>query len=87
MAGGALGVKSSATLPALINDKLKDLSVGQYTPIIQLPMGFLIFKVNNIKKYGMPQIATQYKVRHILIKVGETMSDSEAHQKIIMFII
>lgn len=84
LTGGALGFKSSVTLPAMINDKLKDLSAGQYTPIIQLPMGFFIFKVNSIKKYGTPQIVTQYEVRHILVKVGETMSDSEAHQKILM---
>ena len=42
-----------------------------------------IFKVNDIKKHGAPQIIKQYHVRHILIKVNEITGDEEAHQKIL----
>lgn len=81
--GGDLGWKSSATLPPLIASSLKDLRPGEYTEVIKLPVGFFIFKVIEIRKHGMMQIVRQYHVRHILIKVNETVGDDEAHQKII----
>jgi peptidyl-prolyl cis-trans isomerase SurA len=52
--------------------------------VLQLPMGFLIFKINDIKTINTPQAIKQYNVRHILIKVGENNSNEEAHQKIVM---
>lgn len=82
--GGSLGWKSNVALPGIISNALASLSKGDITQVIQLPMGFLIFKINDIKKLGTPQIIRQYHVRHILIKVGENNSDSEAHQKIVM---
>jgi peptidyl-prolyl cis-trans isomerase SurA len=83
--GGEIGQRSSLTLPPALNDALKDLKAGQYTPtIIKMPGMLAIFKVNSIKKYGMPQVVKQYHVRQILVKVGENMSDNEAHQKILM---
>jgi len=83
LTGGELGWKSSATLPPVIATDLAELKPGDYTSVIQLPMGFFIFKLNDIKKHGALQIVHQYKVRHILIKVNENNSDDEAHQKIL----
>ncbi len=83
LTGGALGWKSSATLPSVIVDQLQELQVGQFTKVIKLPVGFFIFKINDMKKHGIPQIVKQYHVRHILIKVNELTSDDEAHEKII----
>lgn len=83
LSGGDLGWKSSATLPPIIASAVKDLNEGDYTNIIRLPMGFFIFKINGVKKHGTPQIVKQYHVRHILVKVNETTSDEEAHQKIL----
>lgn len=82
LTGGDLGWRSSAALPPIIADSLKNLSVGGYTNVIKLPVGFFIFKVNEIKKHGTMQIVKQYNVRHILIKVNENTSDDEASQKI-----
>lgn len=82
--GGELGWRSSATLPPIIAMALANLKVGEVTRPIHLPMGFFIFKLNDIKKHGVPQVVKQYHVRHILIKVNEITSDVEAHQRILM---
>ena len=49
-----------------------------------MPVGFFIFKLNDIKKHGTPQIVKQYHVRHILVKVNELTGDSEAYHKIMI---
>ncbi|MCC2625278.1 MAG: molecular chaperone SurA [Burkholderiales bacterium] len=82
LSGGDLGWRNSAALPPVIANGLKDLSVDGYTNVIKLPVGFFIFKVNEIRKHGAVQIIKQYHVRHILIKVNENTSDDEAKQKI-----
>ena len=82
--GGDLGWRNSAALPPQINNSLSNLKPGGYTNIIKMPVGFFIFKINDIKKHGEPQIVRQYHVRHILIKVNEITGDNEAHQKILM---
>lgn len=82
LSGGDLGWRSSAALPPVIADGLKNLPVGGYTNVIKLPVGFFIFKITENKKHGTVQIVKQYHVRHILIKVNENTSDDEASQKI-----
>lgn len=82
--GGVLGWKSNIVLPVIIANALKNVDKGDVSQVIQLPVGFLIFKVNDIKKVGSTQIVKQYHIRHILIKIGEQNSDAEAYQKIVM---
>jgi len=82
LTGGDLGWRSSAALPPIISNSLKDLPIGGYTNVIKLPVGFFIFKVSETKKHGTIQIVKQYHVRHILIKVNENTSEDEAGQKI-----
>ncbi len=83
LTGGELGWKNNAALPPDILKSLDGVSIGDITSIIHLPVGFFIFKVNDIKKHGAPQMVRQYHVRHILIKVNEVTGDEEAHQKIL----
>ncbi len=84
LSGGELGWKSAATLPPQIAAEIAKLKPNEYTSAITLPVGFFIFKLNDIKKHGTPQIVKQYHVRHILIKVNELTSDSEAYHKIMI---
>ncbi len=83
LTGGELGWRTNAALPVQILNALKNLKTGEYTDIIHLPVGFFIFKINELKQHGIPQIVHQYHVRHILIKVNEATGDEEAHQKIL----
>lgn len=84
LSGGELGWKSNVSLPPIISHELEALPVGGFTSVIQLPMGFFIFRVNEIRKYGEAQFVRQYHVRHILIKVNETRSSEEAYDKIML---
>lgn len=80
--GGELGWKRGSSIPPVITEELKSTPVGLYTRVIQLPAGFFIFKVNDIKKSGMSKLVKQYHVRHILIKVNNNKTDSESLNKI-----
>ena len=83
LTGGELGWKSNAVLPPDILKSLDGVPIGGITSIIHLSVGFFIFKVNDIKKHGAPQMVHQYHVRHILIKVNDATSNNEAYQKIV----
>mgnify|MGYP001269858359 CR=1 FL=1 len=47
--GGKLGWIKEVSLNSLIKDKISNINKGQYTKPIQIPGGFLILKVNDIK--------------------------------------
>tara|TARA_B100001057_G_scaffold74979_1_gene69592 strand:+ start:498 stop:1424 length:927 start_codon:yes stop_codon:yes gene_type:complete len=47
--GGKLGWIKEVSLNSLIRDKISNTNKGQYTKPIQIPGGFLILKVNDIK--------------------------------------
>lgn len=80
--GGALGWKNSTQIPALFADALKPMQVGDISPILRSPNGFHILKLTN-KRGGTSQLVIeQTHARHILIKLSEVMSDSEAKNKI-----
>lgn len=82
--GGVLGWRSNVALPTVISNSLQGQSSGYYTSVLQLPVGFVIFKINGVRGVGTPQIVKQYNVSHILIKVNENNSDDEARRKIDM---
>ena len=48
--GGNIGWINENTLNLKIKDKISNLKIGQYTKPIQVPAGFLILKVNDVKK-------------------------------------
>lgn len=80
--GGALGWKSSTQIPALFADAIKNIQVGDISPILRSPNGFHILKLTD-KRGGTSQLLIeQTHARHILIKLSEVMSDNEAKLKI-----
>jgi len=80
--GGALGWKDNTQIPALFADALKNMQVGDLSPILRSPNGFHILKLTN-KRGGTSQLLIeQTHARHILIKLSEVMSDNEAKTKI-----
>lgn len=80
--GGALGWKSNLSLPPFILDAIKDLHKDEYSEVINSPMGFLIFKVNDIKDNRISNVVRQYHIRQILVKVNEFTNEKEALAKI-----
>lgn len=82
--GGVLGWKTSAQIPELFNEALKPLQPGNLTPILRSPNGFHILKMTNRRGGSSPLVVEQTKLRHILVKLSEIMSDSDAQQRMLM---
>ncbi|HEY0268033.1 MAG TPA: peptidylprolyl isomerase [Methyloradius sp.] len=79
--GGALGWKNSGQIPALFTDALKQLQPGQLTPILRSPNGFHILKLTNRRGGSSPTVIQQTHARHILIKLTEVVSESDAKHR------
>lgn len=79
--GGSLGWKTSTQIPELFNEALKPLQPGDLSPILRSPNGFHILKMTDRRGGTSPLVVEQTKLRHILIKLSEIVSESDAQQK------
>jgi len=80
--GGQLGWKSITQIPSLFADAIRNLKVGDITPILRSANGFHILRVNERRGGNSPLVVTQYHIRHILIKVNELTSEKDARQRL-----
>ena len=81
MQGGNLGVRSLDRLPSIFSEAVAKLNAGEVTPLLRSPNGFHIVKLLG-KRGGAetPQVQ-QTHARHILIRVNELVSESEARHR------
>ena len=80
--GGALGWRSSARLPALFLDALGKLQPGDVSDIVRSPNGFHIVKLMEKRGKAATGGVQQTHVRHILLRVREGLSSSEARDRL-----
>jgi peptidyl-prolyl cis-trans isomerase SurA len=83
--GGKLGWRPVTQLPAMFSNILKSMKLDELTPIIKSPSGFHILKLHERRggKTDSVVVIDQSHVRHILIKVSELTSETEAKIRII----
>jgi peptidyl-prolyl cis-trans isomerase SurA len=55
---------------------------GDVSQVLRSPGGFHIVKLNDVRSRNAPTVVDQTRVRHILVRVNETTSESEAKSKI-----
>lgn len=80
--GGDLGWRNLAQIPTLFADMVAKMSRGDISGPIQSPSGFHIIKLVDIK--GVQRhVISQTKVRHILIKTNDLISDEDAKTRLI----
>ncbi|MBM4201957.1 MAG: molecular chaperone SurA, partial [Gammaproteobacteria bacterium] len=80
--GGDLGWRKMAQVPTLFAEVVPKMKKGDVQGPIRSPNGFHIIKLLDIK--GSEQrTVTKTRVRHILIKPNEALSDSDAEQKLL----
>jgi len=79
--GGSLGWKNGSQMPALFLDAIKPLKAGDLSPILRSPNGFHILKVTDRRGGSSPLLVSQTHVRHILIKLSEIVSESDAKKR------
>lgn len=81
--GGDMGWRAHERLPELFSKALSQLQPGQISDVLRSPAGFHVLKLKD-KRGGVGSALTveQTKVRHILVRVNELVSEAEAKRKL-----
>ncbi|MDR2450804.1 MAG: peptidylprolyl isomerase [Candidatus Accumulibacter sp.] len=82
LSGGSLGWRSLDRLPSIFAEAVAELKAGEVAPLLRSPNGFHVVKLLD-RRGGQQgaQAVRQTHARHILIRVDELLSDSEALHK------
>ena len=80
--GGVMGWRQGERLPTLFHDALKNMKNGEISAVLRSANGFHILRVNERRGNQAPVMVTQTKARHILIKMNELVSESEAQSRL-----
>ena len=80
--GGALGWRTPARMPTVFAEQVKTMKPGDVSGVVRSANGFHIVKVLEVRNRETPTIVEQTHARHILIKVNEIVSDSDAKTRI-----
>jgi peptidyl-prolyl cis-trans isomerase SurA len=80
--GGDLGWRSGARLPTVFSDEVRALKVGEFSGITRSAAGFHIVKLLDKRSHNEPTVVDQTHARHILVRVNEIVSESDAKAKI-----
>ena len=86
--GGELGWRSTSRLPQLFIDATEKLKDGEVAPLVRSANGFHILKVvgkrsATMVKSGPGAMVQQTNARHILIKVNQIVSATDARRKLV----
>ncbi|MDX1633573.1 MAG: peptidylprolyl isomerase [Marinobacter sp.] len=79
--GGVMGWRPESQLPSLVEDVAPELAVGEPSRVLRSGSGFHIVTVLD-RRGGDQTMVEQSKVRHILIRPTETVSDTRAEERI-----
>ena len=82
LTGGNLGWRSAARLPTVFVEVVRGLEKGGVSNVLRSPAGFHIVRLVDVRDRNAPTIVDQTRVRHILIRVSETVSDADAKVRI-----
>ena len=80
--GGSLGWRTPARMPAVFAESVRKMQPGEVSDVLRTASGFHIVKLQETRNRNAPTVVEQTHVRHILIKVNEIVSESEAKARI-----
>lgn len=80
--GGNLGMRPLDRLPSIFSEVVGRMNAGDIGPLLRSPNGFHIVKLLNKKGGAALPPVQQTHVRHILIRVNELVSETEARHKL-----
>lgn len=84
MTGGLLDWRPVTQMGPKFTEILTAMEPGELTSVVQSPLGYHILKLLDRREQEVPVvIIEQTNARHILAKVNELTSESDAHQRII----
>jgi peptidyl-prolyl cis-trans isomerase SurA len=81
--GGAIGWRSHDRLPELFSETLAGLQPGQVSDPLRSPAGFHILQLVDRRGAGAEEAVHQTRLRHILMRTNEAVSESEARRKLL----
>jgi peptidyl-prolyl cis-trans isomerase SurA len=80
--GGALGWRRHERLPELFANALAAMQPGDVSEVLRSPAGFHVLKLVDRRGAGSEAPVRQTRLRHILIRTNEAVSESEARRKL-----
>lgn len=80
--GGDMGWRSRDHLPDLYVQAAAELKPGGVSGILRSPAGFHILKMIDRRSGEAPLLVEQNRVRHILVRTNELVSEDEARRKL-----
>lgn len=80
--GGPLGWRSAARLPQIFVETVKNMKVGDVSPVLRSANGFHVIKLTDKRGSDASVIIQQTHARHILIRLNEVVSEVEAKQRL-----
>jgi peptidyl-prolyl cis-trans isomerase SurA len=80
--GGSLGWRTAARLPSVFAEVVRGMKPGDVSAVLRSPAGFHIVKLVDQRDRNAPVVVDQARVRHILIRVSETVSEADAKARI-----
>jgi peptidyl-prolyl cis-trans isomerase SurA len=86
LTGGVMGSRPLDRLPALYADAVKNLKPGEVSDILRSPAGFhIVMLISRVGGGASKRVVSlkQTRARHILIKVTEVVSETEARRKLV----
>lgn len=83
MEGGQLGWRTPTRLPGLFTEALARMKPGEVSPVLRSPNGFHILKLLDRRSQDAPLMVQQTRVRHILIKTNEAVSEADAKRRLV----
>src|SRR5919197_380930 len=81
--GGALGWRNHQRLPELFADALAKMNPGDISEPLRSPAGFHIVQLVERRGAGNEAPVVQTRLRHILVRTNEAVSESEARRKLL----
>ncbi|MBM3366760.1 MAG: molecular chaperone SurA [Betaproteobacteria bacterium] len=80
--GGAMGWRAEDRLPELFSATLKRMRPGAVSEVLRSPAGFHVLKLIESRNAGADEPVMQTRVRHILVRTNEVVSEAEARRKL-----
>jgi peptidyl-prolyl cis-trans isomerase SurA len=80
--GGSLGWRSAERLPDLFTQALAKMKPGDVSGLLRSSAGFHVLKLVDRRGEKQDAPVQQTKLRHILIRTGETVSEDEARRRL-----
>ena len=80
--GGSLGWRTAGRMPTVFAETVRAMKPGETSKVLRSAAGFHIVKLQETRNRNTPTVVEQTRARHILIKVNEIVSESEAKTRI-----